>query len=244
MVSVFMVCVSRFCFFTLPNTVPMKIIALPIRMLFFLSTVVVLNGCLGPLSELYPEEDAERPVPVHIVRVGWHAGLVVETEFVAGQLPSHPEIPDGRWMKIGWGDDRYYPDPDPPFRVLVRAALWPSGSVLHLVGMDVPPGQFFPGAEVVTLHLSEKGMEQMGRFLSDAFQYDEDGCPVYQETGRYGKSAFFRARGRYYIPKTSNVFTARALRRAGVPVTPVYAVTAGNVMWQTRRLMKSDSGPD
>jgi uncharacterized protein (TIGR02117 family) len=197
-------------------------------------------GCLGPVAELYPENPAERPVPVHVVKVGWHAGLVVESEHLGDDFPEHEKMPKAERLKIGWGDDKYYPDPDPSFWLLLRAVFWPSRSVLHVVGMDVPADRYFPDTEVITLYISEEGMAELTEFVTRFFRRNDDESPQFQEYGRYGNSAFYKAHGRYYIPKTSNVWTARALRSAGVPITPVYGVTAGNVMRQARRAAERD----
>ncbi len=205
-----------------------------------LLSAFLMSGCLSPVAELYPDDPEKRQVPVHIVKVGWHAGLVVESEHLGEEFPEHEDMPRAERLKIGWGDDKYYPDPDASFWLLLRAAFWPSRSVLHVVGMDVPADSYFPGAEVVTLHVSEEGMAQMSEFITGFFRLDDDGSPHFQEWGRYGNSAFYKARGRYYLPKTSNMWTARALRSAGVPVTPVYGVTAGNVMRQARRAASRD----
>ena len=207
----------------------------------WLAVVALLTtGCLGPVAELYPEDVEERPIPVYVVQVGWHAGLVVESEHLGDDFPEHERIPETRRIKIGWGDDKYYPDPDPPFWVLLRAIFWPSRSVLHVVGIDIPVEHYFPGAEVITLQISEEGMEEMTEFLAGYFRTDDEGNPIYHSYGRYGNSAFFEAHGRYYIPKTSNVFTARALRSAGVPITPIYTSTARNVMRQARSIAQDD----
>lgn len=208
--------------------------------LFVILAKLVLSACLGPVSSLYPEDPQERPIPVYIVKVGWHAGLVVESEHLAGVFPEHEKMPDAKRLKIGWGDDKYYPDPDPPFGVLLRAVFWPSTSVLHIVGINTTVEEYFYGSEVVTLYLSPAGMRELTHFITGYFRLDEEDQPVYQEVGRYGMSSFFKAKGRYYIPKTSNVWTARALRSAGVPITPFYSVTARNVMRQTYRIARND----
>jgi len=205
-----------------------------------IALIVLLSGCLGPVAELYPEDVEERPIPVYVVQVGWHAGLVVESEYLSGSFPDHEEMPDAPYLKIGWGDDKYYPDPDPSFFVLMRAIFWPSRSVLHVVGMDMPASEYFSGADVVTLHISREGMDELTDFVAHYFRRDDDGQPVFHSYGRYGNSAFFKSRGRYYIPKTSNVWTARALRSAGVPITPIYAPTARNVMRQATRAAERD----
>lgn len=192
-------------------------------------------GCLGPVASLYPNDINDRPIQVHIVKVGWHAGLVVETEQLGDDFPEHGRMPYAKFTKFGWGDDKYYPDSDPSFFLLLRAAFWPSRSVLHVVGIDKPISDYFIGSEVITLHLSEEGMEELTSFVTNYIRRDSDGQPIYHSKGLYGNSSFFKSRGRYYLPKTSNVWTARALRSAGVPITPIYAITASNVMNQARK---------
>ncbi|MBP3191318.1 DUF2459 domain-containing protein [Natronogracilivirgula saccharolytica] len=204
------------------------------------AVALVLSACMGPVRELYPEDPDERPIPVYIVKVGWHAGLVVESEYLSDEFPDHDRMPEAERFKVGWGDDKYYPDPDASFGILLRAALWPTRSVLHVVGIDAPVEESFSGSEVITLHVSEEGMDEISKFIIDRFRRDDDGEVVYHSFGRYSNSAFFKATGRYYVPKTSNVWTARALRRAGIPITPMYGVTAGNVMRQARGVAADD----
>lgn len=192
-------------------------------------------GCLGPVANLYPNDINDRPIQVHIVQVGWHAGLIVETEHLGDDFPDHLRMPDAKFLKFGWGDDKYYPDPDPSFLLLLRAAFWPGRSVLHVVGIDERISDFFTGSEVITLHLSKEGMQALTSFVANYLLRDRAGQPIFHSKGLYGNSTFFKSRGRYYLPKTSNVWTARALRSAGVPITPFYAITARNVMNQARK---------
>ncbi|MDP2702217.1 MAG: DUF2459 domain-containing protein, partial [Candidatus Rokubacteria bacterium] len=56
--------------------------------------------------------------------------------------------------------------------------------------------------------------------------------------GQYANSRFYVAREKYFLLKTCNTWTARALRSAGLPITSLYAATAGSVMHQTRTLGK------
>ena len=54
--------------------------------------------------------------------------------------------------------------------------------------------------------------------------------------GQDANSRFYAAREKYSLLKTCNTWTARALRSAGLPITSLYAVSAGNVMEQARPL--------
>lgn len=227
---------DRLCDLILCSNAMLKMLSL----LCLLCLAGTVSACLGPVAHLYPDNPEKRNVQVHVVKTGWHAGLVVPSEKLQGIFPSHEAMPEGTWIKVGWGDDLFYPDPDPPIRVWVRAAIWPSPSVLHIAGMSVTPEQFFPGSETVTLYLTEEGMREMALFLAATFRLDNQSKPIWHHEGRYSNSAFFKAHGRYYLPKTSNVYTAKALRAAGLPITPLWASSAGNVMRQARRVAEKE----
>lgn len=197
-----------------------------------LPILLFFTGCLSPIQELYPQDELERPVPVYIVSHGWHAGIAIESEYIEHLLPDHPKMPKARFLKFGWGDQRYYSESDAGFGLMMRAALLPTRSVLHVVATDLPIDRYFVASRVVRLQITPEGAEQLGLFISDRFRKDENGNVQVVADGLYSNSQFFAATGRYYLPKTSNTWTARALRQTGYPITPIYSLTSGNVIKQ------------
>lgn len=203
--------------------------------IFILLLSFFVTSCLGPVSELYPENKEQRPVQVHVVNLGWHTAIAFEGEYLRKKLPDHKEMPGSRFLMMGWGDAKYYPAERTGIGLLLRAAFWPTGSVLHLVGFDDDVEIYFSGTDVVELHLSEDGMEEMITYISERFQRDGEGKLEYAEPGLYRNSAFFKAKELYFFPRTSNKWTARVLRKSGYPITPFYAITADNVMRQVSK---------
>ena len=61
-----------------------------------------------------------------------------------------------------------------------------------------------------------------------------------EQTGCHAYHPLYRARERYFLLKTCNTWTAQALRMTGAPITAPYALTAGNVMGQVRRLATAE----
>jgi uncharacterized protein (TIGR02117 family) len=166
-----------------------------------------------------------------------HTGIVVARRDVSPSVwPEQEALPEFPYLEIGWGDREYYQALRKTWWMALRAALVSSGSVLHIVGFDAPVSEFFPGAEVIELKVSPRGFEALTRFIHDTYARNERGQPVWLGPGYYPNSAFFLARRGYHILDNCNNWTARALRAAGCPITPVYAITAGNVMYQARRL--------
>jgi len=191
-------------------------------------------GCLSPITELYPEDEELRPIEMYVVSHGWHVGIAVESAAIEDFMPDHEKMPSAEFLKFGWGDNRYYVDSDAGFWLLLRAALLPTRSVIHVVGIDMPIDSYFSASDVVKIKISEDGAEKFAEFIKDRFRLDDNGEVIFAADGLYTNSAFFNATGRYYIPKTSNTWTARALRRTGYPITPIYSITSGNVIQQAR----------
>jgi uncharacterized protein (TIGR02117 family) len=185
---------------------------------------------------LYPPELQDRPTAIWVVGHGWHTGIVVRRSDISSALwPEHNDFTDSRYLEVGWGDREFYQAPDGGSRLALRAALVPGQSVLHVVGFDPPVGAYFAGSEVVEVRLSRRGFDELTRFIHTSYARDADGRAVKLGRGLYGRSQFYLATGTYHLLNTCNNWVARALRAAGCPITPAWAMTAGNVMDQVRQ---------
>jgi len=201
--------------------------------------LLFVAGCHGPVAALYPPRPDEPSLPVWVVEHGWHAGLVVDRRALPqGLWPEQDDFPDASYLEVGWGDAKFYQARDPGVGLALEAALVSSGSALHLVGLPALPSQVFAGREVVEVRLSRPGLDALARFVDDTFAREGLARAPRLGPGLYGPSvsAFYPARGRYHLLNTCNTWIADALRAAGAPITPVYAATAGILMWQVRQL--------
>lgn len=193
---------------------------------------LIFAGCLNPVRDLYPDNPDLRNVPVYVVSHGWHAGFAIESEFVLDQIPEHSELPDTKFLKFGWGDARYYSNPDAGFWILLRAALLPTKSAIHVVGFDIPVELYFSGSKVVEIKITEEGAAELGKFIDQTIKKDNARNPIYYADGLYRNSVFLEAEKSYIFPRTSNKWTAKAIRKTGYPISPFYAFTSGNVIKQ------------
>jgi uncharacterized protein (TIGR02117 family) len=173
---------------------------------------------------------------VWVVGHGWHVGLAVRREDVSTAIwPESAELGAVRYVEVGWGDREFYTASAGTSGLALKAAVLSDSSVLHVVGFDRPVAEFFAGAALVEIALSARGFDALSGFINDAYARDDRGELVRVAPALYGRGSFYRATGRYHVLANSNTWAARALRAAGCPITPGWALTAGNVLWQAGR---------
>jgi uncharacterized protein (TIGR02117 family) len=195
-----------------------------------------LTACAAPATRMCPAPPEQPAGSIYVVRHGWHAGLVFPSR--AAALADWPLSADrlvAEQIEIGWGDRDFYMASDPAWTLAVEAVLLPNASVLHVVWVAAPVEEFFPGSEILEIHLSATGMERLSRRIADSFARNEHGRGVDLGAGLYGESRFYLSRERYHAFNTCNVWVARALRDAGCPISPVLVLTVDELMGRVGR---------
>jgi uncharacterized protein (TIGR02117 family) len=176
---------------------------------------------------------------VYLVSHGWHVGLVLPREDLAGVGPPAP--PGGRlvqYVEVGWGDGDYYPAKRGTLPLALRAAFHSRSSVLQVIGFDGPVAEMFPRSKILAIDLAPAGLAALSRHVEASQAVDQAGRPVVVAPAQYGVGAFYLARGRYRLADNSNTWVARGLKAAGCPIDVDAAVTAGAVLHQAVRFAR------
>jgi uncharacterized protein (TIGR02117 family) len=216
---------------------PLVVLLVAVAALVGVACVRPLPGGEGPRSD-------ERPVIVHVVGHGWHTGIVVRrADIPEDAWPELTSVPPTMSVEVGWGDRAFYETPGAGLSLAVRAAFASDASALHVVAFDRPPGDMFPGAEIVAIPLSRRGVAALGRFVSRSYALDAAGRPIELGPGLYPGSRFYAATGRYSIFRTCNNWIAEALRAGGCPIGPGWAITAGALLRQAERCRRTLTPP-
>ena len=207
-------------------------------LLLLLAFVVLVPGCAAQSNPgALPAADAQETTHrVHVVRHGGHSGIVVRAADVPLQAwPVRREFADAEYLEVGWGDRAYYPAPDPSLWLGLRALLWPTAGVLHIVAFSGPVEHYFSSAEIVALQLTPQGFARLVAVISASHELNAAGRPIPLGPGLYGTSRFYASREAFHLFATCNVWVAAKLREAGVPVGPVLPPTSGALFAQLRR---------
>jgi uncharacterized protein (TIGR02117 family) len=200
---------------------------------FFL--VVACCACAAPVKDLFPPGDNASTRAIYLVSHGWHAGIVLRRADIPGDLwPENVNFPYAEFLEVGWGDKQYYQTPDAHFGITLRAALWPTSSVLHIVGFSGAVTAYYSSSEIIKIKLGEPGFELLSRYIAASFARGESGQARPLGGGLYGNSWFYLSRESYHLFNTCNVWTARALHAAGVPITPSFSITVEQLMAQAQ----------
>lgn len=183
-----------------------------------LALAAALAG-LAVLSGLLATPDIKRASAgncalVEVRRVMAHTEIVLPAGAFASGSPVRTLFPDARAYAIGWGEEAAFPGALTPVQA-IRALAWPTGSVLHIEGLDHAPGE----AGGLTLALSREGLARLAREIEAGLALSEDGGPVVTGAGKRGPgSVFVAGTARYHLFHTCNVWTGAHLKQAGAPV--------------------------
>ena len=205
-----------------------------------LAVVVLLAlataACGAATSSVWPPSGQDRLKEVWLVRHGWHTRVAVARADVDPSIwPESGELGDVRYLEVGWGDRDFYPNRSPSLWDAIDPIIRCTPAALHVGGFDRPPAESLPDTPIVRIRVSAEGFARLTRFIHEHYVHLGDGAPVRIRPGFYPRSWFYLARGRYHVLANSNSWTLRALRAAGAPVTPWWAVTAGSAIAQAEQ---------
>ena len=203
--------------------------------IWLLLLAVSSSACAVSVRETLAPVESEPRKTIYLVSHGRHAGIVLgRAEIPDNVWPAAGDFPDAQYLEVGWGDMDYYKTPDPHMGLIIKAALLPTASVLHIVAFSGPVQAYFPYSEIIRIELTSAGFEHLSRTIAASFATDEAGNITSLGHGLYGNSRFYLSRESYHLFNTCNVWTARALRAAGLPITPATATRVENLMSQVR----------
>lgn len=168
---------------------------------------------------------------VLVVSRSWHSSVVLaRADLPAGVIPESADFPQSRFLEFGWGDEEYYQAAAPTIMMTLRAALWPTPSVLLVEAFDARPAARYPDADIVELRIEAKDYAALIDFIDRSFDRGNRGRDPGPTTGR----RFYPANGDFHLLQTCNTWVAKALRAGGLDIDVGRAKLARSLMVQVR----------
>jgi uncharacterized protein (TIGR02117 family) len=179
--------------------------------------------------------EAASDVPVWLVSNGFHSAVGLRVRDAGPLLARLVPTRKARWLVIGWGDADFYRASRITPWLCVKATIWPGASVMHVVSFARPLPEELSDSDIVEFRVSPEKMCALRRYLEGSFELNAAGEVRGFGRGYYPESRFYAGRERFYFPKTCNVWTAVALKRAGVPIFVPGSFMADPLLWQAQR---------
>jgi uncharacterized protein (TIGR02117 family) len=207
--------------------------------------LLALGACATSAPNPVAPGDGGPGVSIYLVAHDKHSGIAVRRSDIPAELwPEIRDFPQADYLEVGWGEREYYFGRDQGFTGAMRAAFGSNNpSVLHVAGVRGSLTKSFPASEIIEVTLPRNGFGRLVRYIHDA--YDRKGAPVVAPLGPglYGDSRFYPGWESFHLLRTCNVWTARGLRDAGLPIED--SITMEGVMSQARaigRVIQKSSG--
>lgn len=197
----------------------------------------LLCACAVPPNDVTAPASCEPQREFNIVSHGWHTGVVIRARDLEERLPElATSLSAATLVELGWGDAAFYRAPEPTVSLALRAVLYPTAAVLHVVAIPNSDLRgYFPGSTVVTLTVPESGYERLLDYVVETFARTSDGGLVAGEPGLYGRSRFYGAEGWFHASNTCNTWVARAVAATGFPLRNPAVATSDGVLNELRQ---------
>jgi uncharacterized protein (TIGR02117 family) len=203
--------------------------------------LLALWACAAPPAGPAQTQEGGPVVTVYLVAHDGHTGIAVpRADIPAGLWPESREFPQAEYLEVGWGNRDYYYGRNQGLWGTLNAVL-PSPSVLHVAGFRSSPPDDYRANEIIELTVPVDGFGRLVRYIHDAFERAGAWPAAALGPGLYGESRFYPARDSFHLFRTCNVWTAQALRVAGLPFHD--SITMGGLMSQAREMGKSVNRP-
>lgn len=211
-------------------------------MLFLLYVIGALVLGLVPVNKNFAH--APEGIEIFVVSNGLHADLVLPVSNASIDWRDHIPTahftgadPSFRYISIGWGDKGFYIN-TPEWSDLtpgtaLRALFWPSPTAMHVTYFRQLPVHA-PG--FIRLQITTEQYQKLVLYILPYFKKKPDGSFILiPDAGYSSNDNFYEAFDHYHLFNTSNSWTNRGLKEAGVR-SAVWAPLDRAILYQLRKI--------
>lgn len=181
------------------------------KLLLIISVITITNCSYLRDWRYLPQSDNDKK-EIYVVSHGWHTGIVVSSKNISPELSFlFPYFDRAEYFEIGWGDKGFYQASEITGDLVIKALLWPTPSVMHVVSLNNSPEKVFPHSNVIRVTISETGHKKLNKIILNSFKKNENGNAIKTDKGLYGDSMFFMGESYFFMTNTCNTWTSEML---------------------------------
>jgi len=198
-----------------------------------LSATVSFSACASSAEGLWPPSPGSPARTIFVSLDTWHAMIAFRAD-----TPDASRFTPHVYEEWGYAERAWYLEGKTGLSGIVRALFWPTEGVVEVghfdrVWADRTPQ---PPSDLFTFRVSEEGYRRLHRHLRGTISVN---APV----ASVGQSAFYPAARSYHLFHTCHQYAALALREAGLPISPFWALNRTSLAGQLRRTTRIAAQP-
>lgn len=197
--------------------------------------VCALPGCAtdgGCLDDTTPPEQVRS---IYVVKRAWHTGVAIAAaDWPNRDWPLLADFQGSDYLEFGWGDERFYQAEPETWWQGIRAALWPTSSVIHVIGVRSPIIENIYADDIVEVRVSVDGLRRMAAAIEQEFTERDPAATPVSLRAAPKPNHFYSARRKFFFPRMCNWWIASRLEEANCPIAPWSVVTAPRIMREAR----------
>ncbi|MGE5525289.1 MAG: DUF2459 domain-containing protein [Rhodospirillaceae bacterium] len=180
---------------------------------------------------------------MYVVAHRYHTGIMVRAADVPQDAwPARVDLADAEYLELGWGEREYYIRDEPGVWRGLRALLIPSRSTVEVIAITGLPDRTGDDREMIELRVPRSGFERLIEFVRQSHDLDAQGRGVIVAVASRERGIFYASPRTFHGLENCNVWVARGLEAAQLPIRPGTALTAGMLLRPVRRLSDEMSG--
>jgi uncharacterized protein (TIGR02117 family) len=197
--------------------------------------LTLLSGCASIQADSAATGPADTTTSIYIIRRAQHTGIAIPMKgWPNPQWALLKDFSGAEYLEFGWGDERFYQAEEETLWLGVRAALWPTSSVIHVIGLNQPIRVTAQADDVVQIRLSAEELREVALAIEQEFTGASPRATGVTLAAAPVPNRFYSAKRSFYFPRMCNWWVAKHLQLVQCPVTAWTVITAGRAMKEAR----------
>jgi len=199
--------------------------------------VLMFARCVsGQVQPVSGPHDRVHDRTVYIVQSYYHTGFIVELDREArARLDFANRFSRFRYADIGWGEEVFYQDPAFTLCKGARAIFTPSRSVVRVEGFNQDMAGVIAWSDrAVKISMTPDEFGRLCAYINGSLSKDSGHNLMEASVHGGGEIIFFKSPRTYCLFNTCNTWIARAMKHAGLDISPACVVTAGTLFWKLK----------
>jgi len=201
--------------------------------IIFIAQILFSFSCTGneKLNREYEINSSSGQYKVYIINSNMHTGIVIPVNAESiNKIRAMQNFKSFQFTDIGWGEEKFYQDPEENFCMGARAILWPNTSIIRIEGYRSIDGSFISWSDfTVQLTLSPNQFIKLCEFIDNSFRRSHENNLIITSEKGAGRVIFFKSVLKYHLFNTCNTWVAEALKSADFDISPFLILTAGQL---------------